>query len=258
MKQRNNKYKGFTLAELLIAVCVMSIILTAVAVMSFALGSANDSMDNSSEVQSRIRYATVRISELIRGSKLICSNSGGIAAIWQADNNRDNKINLSEVVYLETSVNNDCIKLASFKPSAGHADAELLLADILSGQARTWLNANAQTSSVNLVNNCNYVTFTTDEAAPFSRRLNIFFGIRQRGVIQNYQISTYLRCQASYLLDDSGQILLSDAGAAFDVPTVPIVPVPVGAIPSGWHGWGHWWGHGHWGHHSHWGHHGHW
>ncbi len=233
MKERCNKYRGFTpletrrqrrltaakgglsltgftLAELLMAIWVMSIILAAIATLSFALGSANDSALDSSQIQSRIRYTTMYLGELVKNSKLICHNFGTSVAIWRADYNNDSRIDPNEIVYIEIGSSNNYIKLISFTSTAAVASFPRTLDLIGNGQARTWLEANCQSSSVTLIDNCSYVTFTTDQPPPRSKRLNLFFGIRQKGIIQNYQLTAYLRCQADYLLDGSGQIVLSD------------------------------------------------
>jgi len=198
------KYRGFTLAELLMAVWVTSIILAAVATLSFALGSANDSSDNTSDIYSRIRYTTVRMSELLRSSKLVCANSGSGVAIWRADDSGDNQINPGEIIYFEAITGN--LNLVSFKAAGITASFVLTLSDISNGQARAWLEANCQVDSVTLINNCSNVSFTVDQSPPFTKQLNIFFTVNQNGIARNYQISGKLRCFADYLLNSSGQI----------------------------------------------------
>lgn len=213
MKISHSTYKGFTLVELLMSVCVMCIILAAVATLSFAVGNANNSENNTSDIQSRVRYTTMYLGELVRNSKLICYNFGTSAAIWQADYNGDSQIEPNEIVYIDSGSKNDCIKLISFTPTAAVAAFQITLDSIANGQARTWLAANCQSNSVTLVNNCSYVNFTTDMTGPpwtFSKMLNIFFGVSNKGSIENYQISEYLRCQAGYLLDSNGQFVPSD------------------------------------------------
>ncbi|MFA6186953.1 MAG: prepilin-type N-terminal cleavage/methylation domain-containing protein [Phycisphaerae bacterium] len=206
-----NDRRGFTLVELIMAMTVTGIILAAVATLAFALGSANDSADNTSEIQSRIRYTTIRFGELVRNCKLVCSNSGAEVAIWRADDKAvDNKINPGELVYIETGNSNGQIKLLQFAPTGAMAANWFTLAAISNGSAKTWLKNNCPYSYITLVNNCSYVTFTTDTAAPFSKRLNMFFGVTQKAVIQNYQCSAFLRAQAEYLLDSSGAIIASD------------------------------------------------
>ena len=210
MIHRAKKYKGFTLAEMLMALMVISIILAAIATLAFALGSANDSADDTSEIQSRIRYTTIRFGELARNCKLICYDFGTEAAIWRADYNNDNKIEPNELVYIETGIDSNQIKLLQFTPTGAMASTVFTLAAIANGSAKTWLKNNCPYSYITLVNNCSYVTFTTDTAAPFSKRLNLFFGVQQKGIIKNYQSAVFLRAQAGYLLNSSGVIISSD------------------------------------------------
>ena len=210
MRQRTNN-SGFTLAELLVAVWVMSIILAAMAALSFALGSANSSADNTSDIYSRIRYTTVRVNEIAKTAKLICANFGSGAAIWRADDNGDNQINPGEIIYLEGS--NGTLEMISFQANGAASSSSLTIANIANGQTRTWLGSNPQVSSstITLINNCSDVSFTTDQSAPFAKRLNIFFSVTsQRGFSHNYQITATLRCYADYLLDASGQIDSAD------------------------------------------------
>ncbi|MCH7559430.1 MAG: prepilin-type N-terminal cleavage/methylation domain-containing protein, partial [Planctomycetes bacterium] len=85
---RDTRYKkGFTLVELLVALVVTGIVLAAVATLAFAMGTANDVADDSSQKQAQVRYATLRISELIRHCKLICGTPGSDVAVWRADDN---------------------------------------------------------------------------------------------------------------------------------------------------------------------------
>ena len=196
---------------MLLAIWVISIILAAVATLSFALGSANDSADDTSEIQSRIRYTTIRLGALVRNSKLICYNYGTEVALWRADDKvADSKINPGELVYIETGSSNDQIKLLQFTPTGATASLILTLAAIGSSGTKEILKSICPYSYITLMNNCSYVTFTTDTAAPFSKRLNLFFGIQQKGIIQNYQSAAFLRSQAAYLLDAGGQIVSSD------------------------------------------------
>jgi len=204
------KNKGFTLAEVLMAVWVMSIILTAVAALAFALGSANSSADKTSEIQSKVRYTTIRLGDLIKNSKLICYNFGTELAVWRADDNGDNRINAGELVYIETGSSNNYIKLLEFKPIGPAASVQFTLASISDGSAKTWCKGNIPYSYITLIDKCSHATFTTDTAAPFSKKVNLFFGIKQNGIIQNYQLSTYMRCQAGYILNASGQIVSDD------------------------------------------------
>ena len=84
--------KGFTLVELLMALVVAGIVSAAVVTLAFAVSSANDVTDNTSQTQAYVRYATLRISELIRHCKLVCCMPGGDLVIWRADDNDNGRI----------------------------------------------------------------------------------------------------------------------------------------------------------------------
>jgi len=88
--------------------------MTAVATLAFAVSSANKATDDTSEKQAQIRFATLRISELIRHSKLICHVTNEEMLVWRADDapGGDNGINVGELVYIETSGNT--IRLMDF------------------------------------------------------------------------------------------------------------------------------------------------
>ena len=106
--------KGFTLVELLVALVVTSIILAAVTTLAYALGTANDVTDNTSQTQAHVRYATLRISELIRHCKLICGMSGDDLAVWRADDNGNGQINPQELLYIEMGTGRDYVQSVSY------------------------------------------------------------------------------------------------------------------------------------------------
>ena len=66
-----NRRNGFTFVELMVALAVSGIILGALVTFAFAFGSANETFGDTSEKQARVRYVTLRISELIKHSRLI-------------------------------------------------------------------------------------------------------------------------------------------------------------------------------------------
>jgi prepilin-type N-terminal cleavage/methylation domain-containing protein len=211
MRRPDNKYKGFTLAELLMAVWVMSIILTAVAAMAFALGSANDSADDTAEIQSRIRYTTVYLGELVRRSKMICRNASGNVVLWRADDNGDRLINPGEIVSLEIDSGNGGINLITYQPNAAQAGASMTPALIKTGVYKQWMiSRGIPSTSITLIDNCNYVFFTTDILPPFAKKLNIFFGLAQGGIDRDFQITAMLRCSSDCMLKKDGMSFVTD------------------------------------------------
>ena len=83
------------------------------------MSSAYDSTSDINEKEAHIRYTTMRISDLIKYSRLICKATSDELLIWKADNNNDNQINISELTYIETG-GGKYLRLLEFNPSAGN------------------------------------------------------------------------------------------------------------------------------------------
>ncbi len=200
---QNERYKrGFTLVELLLALIVTGIVLAAVTTLAFAVGAANDTTDDTSQKQAQVRYATLRISEMIRHCKLICGTPSGDLAIWRADDNGDEQININELVYIERGAGGDYLRLCEFPSS----DTSLVnLSDI-----GTLSTSSYSVVYVMLVPQCLNVQFSFDVAPPYSRFLSISFDILENDIVRQYQISTVLHCWAGNLLDSSGNNIVSD------------------------------------------------
>ena len=174
-------FKGFTLVELLVALMVMGIVLAAAASLAYAMSSANDSGSDKAEKQAQLRYATMKISELIRNCKLITDIQSDNIEIWAADDDDDNTVDASELVYIDKGNNSDYIRLRT-----GATETEL-------------------------ISNCSNVTFSVHGISPpQTRRVTLFFDLAEDGTVHNYQISATLRGWAGHLLDESGTIIEDD------------------------------------------------
>lgn len=182
---RDTRYEdGFTLVELLVALMVVSIIFTAVATLAYALGAVNDATNDMAEKQAQVRFATLRISELIRHCKLICAAPGNDVVIWKADDDGDNEIDPNELVYVEAGENRDHIQLRG-----------------------------PNINPVVLIPQCSNVQFRFDEPAlpPMKRKfVSISFDLVENGVARQYQISAALRGWAGHLLNEAGNTIVSD------------------------------------------------
>jgi len=180
---RDTRYEnGFTLAELLVALVVTSIVLTAVATLAFALGTANETSNDMAEKQAQVRYATLRVTELIRHCKLIYETPGNDIVVWRADDNGDNKIDAPELVYIESGNDRDYISL-----KYGESSPEFYL-----------------------IPQCSNVQFAVDTAAPQTQFVSISFDLNENGTAHNYQINASLRAWAGHLLDAAGNIVEDD------------------------------------------------
>ena len=200
---KNSSHKnGFTLVELLLALIVTGILLAAVTTLAFAVGAANDTTDDTSQTQAQVRFATLRISELIRHCKLICGTPNGDLAIWRADNNRDGQININELVYIEKGTDSDYLRFCEFPLS----DVSIInLSDI-----PTLSTSSYSVTYISLVPQCSNVQFSFDVVPPYSRFVSISFDVLENGIIRHYQINTSLHCWAGNLLDAGGNNIVSD------------------------------------------------
>jgi prepilin-type N-terminal cleavage/methylation domain-containing protein len=196
--------EGFTLVELLVALTVTTIVLSAVVTLAYAMSAANDSTDDTSEKQARLRYTTLRITDLVRHSKLVCETPGDAFAIWRADGNGDGQINLNELVYVQTGPDRDFLRLCEFAPSQ---TAVVSLSDIKT------LEPQGQNNTINytpLVPQCSNVEFLLDVSQPRTKLVTVSFDVVENNAVRHYQIIASLRGWAGHLLDASDRIVGSD------------------------------------------------
>lgn len=202
---RNTKYEsGFTLAELLMALIVTGIILGAVATLAYALGAANDAADDTTWKQAQVRYATLRISELIRHCRLVFDETSEGLGVWRADDNGDGQINANEVVYVSKGPGGDCLQFIEFSDESNPTYS------VLGTIIQALLSSGFSEEYTTLIPECSNVQFVTDVLPPQSRSVSIFFDLEESGVTHSYQIETTLRAWAGHLLDGSGELVSVD------------------------------------------------
>jgi len=199
--------KAFTLVELLLALIVAGIISAAVVTLAYAVSTANDVSDNTSQTQAYVRYTTLRISELIRHCKLVCGMSGDDLAVWRADDNGDGQINPRELVYIEMGAGRDYVRLLDF-PSAG--DWLVTLSSILGGTAKQELTLVCDERQTSLVSECSNAQIVLDSSPPWSKLVSLSFDLVENGAVRRYQVNAALHGWSGHLLDDSGDVIYSD------------------------------------------------
>ena len=209
MNIRKYHFYGFSLVELIVALMVTAIVLTAAVTLSYAFSSAYDSTGDISEKQARIRYTNLRITELIRQSKLVCARFYGDLVIWRADDNGDNQINVSEIVYIETGYGGSYIRLLQFTPNVGD-DRNISLSLIQWSYLKNILSSRYPQIRTALIEKCEGIRITLDEYPPDTKLVNIKFNIEENNQVRTYQISTNLRCWAGHLIDTSNRLVTQD------------------------------------------------
>ena len=199
--------KGLTLVELMIALVVTGIILAAVSTLAFALSSANKATGNINRTQSQVRLTTLKIQELIRNCKLICSKSDDDITIWLSDNNNDNKINIGELVYIDFGSERDHLCLYTF---SSENNSVIDIDSIKAYSTNWWSSYSNNTESIMLLPECRNVEFHFDTLPPNSKFLNIEFEINENNTVKKYQINAALRSFTGNILDSSGNIVSDD------------------------------------------------
>jgi len=198
---------GFTLVELLVALMVSAIIFSAVAALTYGLGVANDGSRDTSVKQAQVRYARLRLSELLRNCKLICGTPGNDLVVWRADDNDDGRINVNELVYIERGPDRNYLRLAEL-PSISMA---IGLWAAQSSWVKGWLMAVGQKRYTVLLPECSNVEFLgLDPVVPRSRFVTISFDLQQGEGTNHYQVSVSLLGWGGNLLNDSATTIVSD------------------------------------------------
>ncbi len=163
-------FKAFTFVELLVALVVTSIVLTAVATLAYALGTVNETSDDTSRKQAQLRYATLRISELIKYSKLVYAASESEIVLW-LDYNKNEEIEMATEL------------LVIRKVALGDGDMQLC-------------EFNSAPEPVVLIPRCSNVQFMLDPAPQDTKFVSILFELEENDVWHEYQISATVRCKA--------------------------------------------------------------
>ena len=195
--QETKHIKGFTLVELLVALVITGIVLTAVATFAFAMGTANNATDDLSLKQAQVRFVTLRIQDLIRHSKLICFAGSDDMAIWRADDNNDGNINIGELVYIEAGPNRDHLQICEFSSSDSTA---INLGSINSFANNWWSVYCSDADYIQVIPECSNVQFSFDVLPPQSGFASITFDISENNIVRQCQITSKVRGPAVNLL----------------------------------------------------------
>ena len=199
--------KAFTLVELLVAMVVTGIILSAVATLAFAMSSASRSSGDTVIEEAHLRQARLRIAELVRNCKLICARPGNDLVVWQADTNNDGKINVGELVYIERGDSLNMLRLCQFSP----ADTDVYtLPSLALATMKAFLVSKYTESYVRLIPACRNVQFRLDATPPFTRCVTISLDLSENGAAHPVEMTAALRAWAGHLLSADGTTLVSD------------------------------------------------
>ena len=202
MRDKKNK-KGFTLAELLVALMISAIVLAAVATLAWAMSSANESSGDTAQQQAQLRYATFRISELIRNCKMICNRDTDNMGIWRADDNGNGWIDIEEAVFIEKNAQGNQIQFFECIEDMTTTPPWFDIHDFQAGTLRSLMEIHPQliTRRTVLVRQCSNIEFKTDAEPPYSKFASIRFKMMENNIAHKYQIDASLRAWAGHLIE---------------------------------------------------------
>ena len=198
---------GFTVIELLVALVVTSVILSAIATLAFAMSTATRSGEDVAFAQTEVRTAMMQLVELIRDCRMVCAAPGDDLVVWKSDDNGDERINLNELVYIERGPGHNVLQLGRF---SGAGNPEVVFNSLHLAATKSDLAAAYTQSDVTLIRSCNNVQFDWDQAPPLTRRLTISFDLTEDYVVRHYQIETSLLGSAQHLLNAGATDLVTD------------------------------------------------
>lgn len=199
--------RGLTLAELLVALVVTAIVLSAVATLAYALTSASQVGGDVAATQARLRQTTLRVLELLRHSRMVLTATETEVLLWRADDNADGRINVNELVFLDATADGDRLDLVQFSSST---NPEVTFSSGSLSMSRTELMTEHGAEVVSLLPVCRNVQFVCDVAPPATRRVTVAFELIDSEAAGRYEIDAALLAWAGHLLNDAGDGLVSE------------------------------------------------
>jgi len=213
---------GFTLVELMVALVVTGIIMSAVATLAFAFSTVNDASSDADRKQAQLRYASLRISELIRHSKLICGTPDNSIVIWRADDNpKNDEIEIPELAYIDVGSGRDRIRIIELSgyPVGVSSDwwpqvkvQDLELWTLQQSNVKDMLLNNCETTEIEVIPECSNAQFSFDhpDTPPNSRFVNLSFNLTEDGVVRRYHIDSAIRSWAGHQISADARGIVDD------------------------------------------------
>ena len=203
--------KGFTLVELMVALVVTSVILSAVAALAFAMNTSADVGEDMALSQAQYRQAVLWLRDLIGNARLICAAPGDELVVWKADTNDDNLIDVNEVVYIERGEDATMVRLCEFETNGSYHKT---ISNLTDSNTKSSLVSSYGKPPIALIPRCSNVTFTcyrgNDLVDPptLANHVAISFELTEDNGVHRYEVDVALRARADYLLNANGTALV--------------------------------------------------
>ncbi len=191
-----------TLVELLIALSITAIILTAATTLAYAMTNAGSAIYLNSQEQSEVRTAVLRINELISNSRLVAAYNNGYIYLWACDTDRDNLIDATEIIRIEPDVGGSG-QIAISQYHSPTMIMHLTLSQLRAGMFDSLMANRLTGDRYVLVEGCSNVTVSFDAVSPQTKFVSIRFNVIENANAQFYEIGAALRGWAGHLLTNS-------------------------------------------------------
>lgn len=158
---------GFTLVELMVALLVSSVVLSAVATLAYATTSASTATDQIGREQSVLRHVTVRLSDLIMRANEVVSASDSGFELWH-DTNTDGVPDANELTLVTRGSDGNTITIDETET------------DITIDEPESYRQ-------------CKNVLFQYDVSVPGTQFIAIWFDLEENGQTQRHTVTARLR-----------------------------------------------------------------
>jgi len=170
----------------MVALSITAIILAGIVSIVSAVGTATEAARETSEKQAFLRYAMLRVKDVISQSKLVCEKESGYVVLWEDDYNGNGKF---------SDYPDD---MPEKKWLMSYGDGSLVI----------WKQSGTKTliSSDAITN----IRFVVDSPPPETRIVTVKFTLEENGIQTEYEVSTALRRGIDHLVDDDGDVVQED------------------------------------------------
>ena len=166
MKQRRRQsVAGFTLVELMVALMVASVVLSAVATLAYATCSASEATDQMGREQAQLQHVCVRVNDLIKRANYVHIDSEYEFWLWHDKNADGNRLSMDEWTRIAKGSDNNTLTIG-------------------------------YTESYTQCENITFDYYDWKDGSP--RMVVVSFDMEENGQTQNYSINAHLRVSDDY------------------------------------------------------------
>jgi type II secretory pathway pseudopilin PulG len=211
--------KGFTLAELVLALAITTVIGLAVTGVAAAVSNLNQRAEDYFECLQNGRVAAANLETMLRPALLITAASGSSMVVWTDDHIDPGKINVSEVakIFLDTTTRKLMLRTTAYPGTLTASqitglDTSINLNDLVSASAATSAPTYVQYEAVSTLA-CNVQSFAVypDVPGPLTGLLKfkLVIGIAGQTVTQYGAVTVRAPKTSSVTLQSDGKYALN-------------------------------------------------